>query len=763
MNADLPMLVPVPPTAPQVIPVSHRVTLSPPLAAPISPISLYRAFRRRSLPAIGLGFLAAAIAGPAVWFLMPKSFSAQARLQIAAQAPKILFQTVETQEVGSDAYKRYQSTQQALVKSQLVLNAALSDPKVRKYSTIRRQVDQVAWLQEKLKVDFLTGSEIMEITLSGDNPEEVAGIVNAVKKAYMDEVVNKDAKQRTDRHSNLKKIKDRYAENLKQRRETKRKLAETVGSDDRETLALRQQYAMEHLAHLQKELLSVQSKKRLVQSQLKTRANTDNGGGGSQPAARDFSDEDVDALVDREPGIAKLIEQLEVEEQRHSREAARQSRVSRSRLDPALRLLAVRVESLRAALEKRRAAQRPIAIRQLESQGADEHQEQSDDLDQERATLDDVESQLKQEIKSISGVNQSLTVNTLDLQAIQDDVSQMEGALNKVASEVEALNIELSAPPRIRVIDDATVPRGRDDKKRLMMVGFLTLGSFFAGVCGISFLELLTRKVDTPGEVAGELGLPVVGALPRLPARIHKRSLSAPREKARDQYWRDHLLESIDATRTMLLHAARTGSHTVVMIASAVSGEGKTSLASYLAASLARSGLKTLLIDADLRSPSIHRLFDLPMNQGLSELIRGERDLDELLVDVPIDRLTVLSAGECDRLVLGYVAQGCLGSLFDRLKEKFDFVIVDTAPILPVADSLLVAQHVDAVLFSILQGVSQKSKVSAAIQRVQTLDVQVLGAVVTGMPGGLYGDSYYGSDSQYSRMPESVSARPLSS
>lgn len=761
MKSDLPMLVPAPPTVPQVMPVSHRATPSATLAAPTSPISLYRAFRRRSLPAIGLGFLAAAIAGPAVWFLMPKSFSAQARLQIAAQAPKILFQTVETQEVGSDAYKRYQSTQQALVKSQLVLNAALSDPKIRNYSTIRKQVDQVAWLQEKLKVDFLTGSEVMEITLSGDNPEEVAGIVNAVKKAYMDEVVNKDAKQRTDRHSNLKKIKDRYAENLKQRRETKRKLAETVGSDDRETLALRQQYAMEHLAHLQKELLSVQSKKRLVQSQLKTKANSDNG--GSQPTARDFSDEDVDALVDREPGIAKLIEQLEVEEQRHSREVARQSRVSRSRLDPALRLLTIRVDSLRAALEKRRAAQRPIAIRRLESQGAEEHLERSDELDHELATLEDVESQLKQEMKSISGVNQSLTVNTLDLQAIQDDVSQMEGALNKVASEVEALNIELSAPPRIRVIDDATVPRGRDDKKRFMMVALVTLGSFFAGVCGISFLELLTRKVDTPGEVAGELGLTVVGALPRLPARIHKRSLNAPRDKARDQGWRDHLLESIDATRTMLLHAARTGSHTVVMIASAVSGEGKTSLASYLAASLARCGLKTLLVDADLRSPSIHRLFDLPVNQGLSELIRAERDVDEVLVAVPIDRLTVLPAGQCDRLALTYVAQGCLGSLFDRLKAKFDFIIVDTAPILPVADSLLVAQHVDAVLFSILQDVSQKSKVSAAIERVQTLGVQVLGAVVTGTAGGLYGDRYYGSESQYSRMPDSVSARPLSS
>ncbi len=83
------------------------------------------------------------------------------------------------------------------------------------------------------------------------------------------------------------------------------------------------------------------------------------------------------------------------------------------------------------------------------------------------------------------------------------------------------------------------------------------------------------------------------------------------------------MLESIDATRTMLVHAARTGSHRVVMITSAVGGEGKTSLASHLATSLARSGLRTLLIDADLRSPSIHRLFDLPAGRGAERSAPG--------------------------------------------------------------------------------------------------------------------------------------------
>src|SRR5262249_9943595 len=228
-----------------------------------------RALRRRAALALGVALVLAAASGPAAWFLVPVSYKAQARLQVATQPPKVLFQTVETQNLGGDDYKRYQSTQQTVVKSDLVLVGALRDPKVAGYQMIRQQTDPVAWLQEALKVEFVSGSEVMEISLTGGNPEEVAGIVNAVKKAYMDEVVNVDLKRRTERFDHLKKIKESYAELLKKKRDMMRKLAEAVGTDDRETLALRQQYAMEHLHFLQKELLDIQSKRRKLEVQLK--------------------------------------------------------------------------------------------------------------------------------------------------------------------------------------------------------------------------------------------------------------------------------------------------------------------------------------------------------------------------------------------------------------------------------------------------------------------------------------------------------------
>ena len=107
------------------------------------------------------------------------------------------------------------------------------------------------------------------------------------------------------------------------------------------------------------------------------------------------------------------------------------------------------------------------------------------------------------------------------------------------------------------------------------------------------------------------------------------------------------------------------------------------------------------------------------MAPGLSELLRGEVDLPGAIAGTEVAELNVLTAGRCDRQTIRLLSQGSLGSLFGQLKEQFDFVIVDSSPILPVADALIIAQQVDAVLFSIFSDVSRKTKVTAALQRLR--------------------------------------------
>jgi capsular exopolysaccharide synthesis family protein len=190
------------------------------------------------------------------------------------------------------------------------------------------------------------------------------------------------------------------------------------------------------------------------------------------------------------------------------------------------------------------------------------------------------------------------------------------------------------------------------------------------------------------------------------------------------------------------MHSSRQDELRVVMVTSAGEGEGKTSLASHLAASLARAWRKTLLIDADLRNPAAHQQFDLPLEPGFSEVLRGEVEADQAVQPTLVSRLWLMPAGRCDGHAIAALAQENLGQVFAQLKTQFDFIIIDTCPVLPVADSLLVGQHADAALFAVMRDVSRIPAVHAAQQKLQTLDIRMLGAVVIGEKVETYGRIY---------------------
>jgi capsular exopolysaccharide synthesis family protein len=272
--------------------------------------------------------------------------------------------------------------------------------------------------------------------------------------------------------------------------------------------------------------------------------------------------------------------------------------------------------------------------------------------------------------------------------------------------------------------------------KRLKTSGTAAAGSFAFFLLGVTLWEVRARRVSSPDEVEKGLGIRLVGSLPALHGRSG--AWNAPA----DRRWQSVLIDSVDATRTVLLHASRAESIRVVMVTSALPGEGKSSLSCHLAASLARAGRQTLLIDCDLRRPSIHRLLDQPQGPGVGELLRGEAEVPGVIRRSHAANLDLITAGRWDELAVQALARGDLQAIFDGLRTRYDFVIVDSAPVLPVVDSLLVGQHADAVIFSILRDVSRLPSVQDARDRLTSLGVRVLGAVVSGMRRESYAPRY---------------------
>jgi succinoglycan biosynthesis transport protein ExoP len=264
-----------------------------------------------------------------------------------------------------------------------------------------------------------------------------------------------------------------------------------------------------------------------------------------------------------------------------------------------------------------------------------------------------------------------------------------------------------------------------------LLAGLLGL---IAPVAGIALLGGLSQVVNSTDDVSNQRGLTVIGSLPIIPARAIGQSGSLTK---RQRGWNIRLIESVDGIAARLLHKAKIENARVVMVSSAVGGEGKTTLATQLGMSLARSGRRTVIVDCDLRKPALHGVFGLPAGPGVSEVLRGECDATEVAHATVIEGLSVVAAGGWDRRSLTALANGAAGVLFEKLREEFEFVIVDTSPILPVADTRFISQHVDIAVLSVFRDVSQTPKVTAACEILNAFGVETVDAVVVGTSEGL--------------------------
>ncbi|HWE37737.1 MAG TPA: CpsD/CapB family tyrosine-protein kinase [Isosphaeraceae bacterium] len=748
MNTGVPALPPTPPDGrPQV--VLGRQVAAPPAALAAGPGlgQLLRGLRRRWPLALGLGLPLAAAAAALTWSFLPVSrYTAQAMLQVASAPSNFVFKNPELEAADRSEYRNYQLTQQTLIKSPFVLNAALSDPKASRLAIVRKHADPVEWLEKKLSITF-TG-EVMFISLDGDDPAELAELVNAVTLAYEKEVVNAEHTKRLERYNALKEIYAKYQSGLRARREELKGLAEKAGSNDKQTLALKQQLAIEAHAAAERELRQVQSELRRAEIELKIVREAPAGSARPVAAAAGAAGPPtgLEAAVAATKAVREAAAQVETLRGQWAVARGRVREggdVSAVRLGERYRKAQADLDAARAAAREELLARSADGAPAAAALAAGRPATAGDPREVLRARvkfLREDEKALKAVVGSLADGTQAFNQKTISIESITDEIQSAEDAFKQIGSRVEALNVELDAPLRVRRFQLAEPPRSPRLSKLAMATAAAGLGTLAAVVLGVSYLDARGRRIVAVEEVVHGLGMDLVGVLPALPDRRGRRALGDARE--REAIWGSILLESVNSARALLLHAARADGLRVLMVASAVKGEGKTSLAGHLATSLARAGRRTLLLDADLRSPAAHRLFDLPLERGTCELLRGQATLAEALRPTVVPGLALVSAGYFDDRAVRALAQGDLQAVLDGARAEFDFIVIDTAPVLPVADTLHIAQHADGVIFSVLRDVSRLPAVHAAYQRLARLGVRMLGAVVAGAPCKDYQAAY---------------------
>ncbi|MBU1219820.1 polysaccharide biosynthesis tyrosine autokinase [Myxococcota bacterium] len=294
----------------------------------------------------------------------------------------------------------------------------------------------------------------------------------------------------------------------------------------------------------------------------------------------------------------------------------------------------------------------------------------------------------------------------------------------------------------IRPLDNAMLPR-MPFSPRLsvnLMLGF-ALGMFI----GLMFLVLfyyLDNTVKSQDELEMYLGCPFLGYLPMLPPRPDDR-------QSRAYYIFNHprstIAEAIRTIRTNIVFATPDNPIKTLMITSSMPLEGKTTISSYIAISMAMSGEKTLLIDGDMRKPTIHKTFGQKPQRGLSSLIVKKSEVEDSIIISDIENLHVLPCGPIPPNPAELEQSSNFKELLEKLKGLYDKVIIDTPPVGLVTDPVIIAQVVDAVLIVTRHGRSTRPAIRYT-RRAMSGKARIIGSVMNYVDSSKWGSKayYYG-------------------
>jgi polysaccharide biosynthesis transport protein len=347
-------------------------------------------------------------------------------------------------------------------------------------------------------------------------------------------------------------------------------------------------------------------------------------------------------------------------------------------------------------------------------------------LDTQHEIVMDQENKLADDLERMRGLVEQIGTSSTDVEMMRAEINQHESVLHSIAEERERLKVELRSGGRAIVLQRADVPEGPDTSVRFRLAALTGLLGFALPLGLIVGWDVRTRRISSTEDLSGPLGLEVLGAVPVVPGRaVHPFHPLPPRRRK----WRAGLHQAVNGIAARVICEGNERGSRVLLISSASSGEGKTTLASQLALALGREGYRTLLLDFDLRKAAIHKVFDLPVGPGVSELAAGQCSLEEVEHAVAAN-LRVVTAGTGGPLSLRMFTCEGMSKLFARSREEYEFVIVDASPVLPVADARLVSRHADAVILSVLRDVSRSPRVLAAARALEAFGVSRIGTVM---------------------------------
>lgn len=700
-------------------PRSNARTPQRPTAAdtppPIDFRQLYYSLRERAW-VIAACCAVAALAAGAYLYRTPKIYASNLILQVEQEEQKILnIQRVQQEDPASVEFlKTIEQTLQSrtlydrvIETNKLAANPVFAKRQAGEDIPTREQL--VTRLGKMIDVKLRKGSRLIDVSVEHTDPALAANIANSLVTEFLGQNHDYNSSASDTAFGFLKNEETR----LKAKLETsERAMQEYKESTKSVSLEERQNVVVEKLKEINQKVTEAKSTRIAHETAYNQAKNLGNNVGALMFLPAVTSDLTV---ADARSNIGKLESELANLRQRYKEKHPKYIQVA-SQLSEWKNTLTNAVlnipQSIRSLYESAKSAEAALEAALRE-----------------------------QEAAALELNKRSLVYNKL-AREVDSDRALYESVLNRIKET--ALTKEIK-PSKIRVVQEAQVPELPVKPNKIKVALLAIVAGFGGGILIALFLGSLDRSLKTVDQTEEFLGVPVVSAIPKfIGAPAGKRKLINSDDADSCE------AEAFRTLRTALSMLGRKDERRVSLFTSAIPSEGKTFCSVNYAISLAQQGLRTLIIDCDLRRPMVENTLvnSNKRDHGVTDYLTGQKDFKAVIHSTETENFFYMPAGTHTPNPAELLAQTGIDGLIDEALLHFDRVIVDSAPVHAVSDTLLVLNRIQTVCLVIKSGSTPRNSVLRAVQMVKEAGGPLAGVILNQIPRskggyGYYYDSYY--------------------